>query len=711
MNRPLYGRDYLHRLLAPRTIALVGASAKPGAFGSRTLANLVKYHGTIRLVNPKYEKIGDRRCFPSLAALPEPPDCVVIALPREGVEQAVREAADVGAGGAIVFASGYAETGKADRIAEQARLTVCARQLRLPVLGPNCLGIVNNLLEAGVMFQAYDELPRPPGRVGIVSQSGALAYTLIQGGRHGFGYTHMLSAGNSCDVDVLDLANYLVDEPECRAVACMLEGVSNAGRILELGDRARAAEKPVVVYKMAISESAAAAAKSHTGTLAGAAEAYAAAFRRAGFIAVNDLAEVSETTEFFSKAGRPQARGVAVIATSGGAAVMAADNAHAFGVPMPQPEPAVRAVLEASIPDFGSATNPCDLTAQVLNDPQSFATCAEALLGDPAFGVLLLPQITAHKDITEKRAPIVSAVAERVQKPICIVWLAEWLEGPGASLFAQDPRITVFRSMRRCVRALAHWHAWHARMEQADATSARLARSSDIESARAALLAAPERILSERAAKRVVAACGISVAPDFAAVDDDAAVVAAERIGYPVVLKLDSPDLAHKTELGAVRLKLADAAAVRAACREMSAAAREKAPAARLNGFLVQPMVTGSLEIVFGAKRDPQFGALVMVGLGGVMVELLRDVVTELAPVSVAAARRMLARLKCYPLMTGFRGLPPIDVEAAAAALARFSELAAELCDDIDEMDVNPLICSAEGVVAVDALLIKRAKE
>ena len=707
MSRPLYGHEELHRLLAPRTITIVGASSNAGSFGSRTLSNLVRYTGEIRLVNPKYDKIGDRPCYPSLAALPEPPDCVVVALPREAVEATLCQAADARAGGVIVFASGYAETGKSDRIAQQSRLTSIAREARLPVLGPNCLGIINQLLNAGILFQAYEHFARPPGRVGIVSQSGALAYTLVQGCQHGFGYTHMLSAGNSCDVDVLDLANYLLAQPECSAVACMLEGLNDGGRLLELGERARAAEKPVVVYKMATAQGGASAAKSHTGTMAGSAEAYAAAFRRAGFVAVEDLAEVSETAEFFSKAGPPQAPGIAVIATSGGAAVMAADQAHAFGLAMPQPGPEARAVLESRIPDFGSARNPCDLTAQVLNDPQSFVTCAESLLGDPAFGVLLLPQITAHKDITEKRAPIVSAVAERMKKPICIVWLAEWLEGPGAALFAQDPRITVFRSMRRCLRTLAYWHSWYADLKQGNASGARLTGASEMEEARAAL-SVPERTLGERLAKRVVAACGIHVVRDIAVKEAEAAVGAAEELGYPVVLKLDSPDVAHKTEIDAVRPKLANAHAVRQACAEIVAAAREKAPGARLNGFLVQPMVNGNLEMVFGARRDLQFGALVMVGLGGVMVELLRDVVTELAPVTPATARHMLERLKCYPLLKGFRGKPGCDIEALALALARFSELAAAFSEEIEEMDVNPLICTPEGVVAVDALIIKR---
>ncbi|MGH8704169.1 MAG: CoA-binding protein, partial [Burkholderiales bacterium] len=332
-TRPLYGRGELERLLAPRSIAIVGISQNPGGFGNRTLANLDAYRGAIYLVNPKYESLDGRRCHPSLAALPESPDCVVVALPREAAEAALRQCAEVNAGGAIVFASGYGETGKPERIAEQARLAAIAQESGLRLLGPNCIGFANNLLGAGVLFQpGYETIRRADGRVGIVSQSGALGYSLAQGAMHGMAATHVLASGNSSDVDVCDLASYLIEVPGCGAIALVFEGAKEPARFLALGEKALAAGKPVVVFKMGIGSEGAAAAKSHTGTLAGSAAAYEAACRRAGFVVARGFDEVNELAAFLAKAGAPRAHGVAVMATSGGAAVMAADAAQDLGV-------------------------------------------------------------------------------------------------------------------------------------------------------------------------------------------------------------------------------------------------------------------------------------------------------------------------------------------------------------------------------------------
>lgn len=714
-NRPLYGRADLSRLLAPRSVAIVGASAKPGAFSWRTTENMAHFVGDLFLVNPKHESVNGQVCYPSLSALPVIPDCVVVAVPQEAALEAVRAAGDLGVGGAIVYASGFAETGAPERIAQQRAMADIARGSGMRVLGPNCLGIANNLSGAGLLFQmGYSELERRIGRVGLVSQSGALGYAILQGTQHGFAYTHMLTAGNSCDVDSLDLANYLVEDPTCDVVACVLEAAGNAARLHALAERAREAAKPVIIYKTAVGEAAAAAAQSHTGSLAGSSHAFEAAMRRGNFVQVGSLAELTETANFFAKAPAPQAEGVAVMATSGGAAIMAADSAASNNVPLPQPGPAAQHVLDEWVPDFGSAHNPCDITGQVLNTPNAFNACVEAMLADPGYGALVLPQVTASQVLAEQRCPTMSRFAETSGKPVCIIWLSDWQEGPGTKMYASDDRIGFFRDTERCFKAIARWHAWHQRRAQAAALP-QVPRASigEIENADAASLRAQVLVqlrkqaplVTERAAKKLMAQYGLPVIEEAIAATAQDAVGAANRLGYPVVLKFDAPDIAHKTEMGLVRINLPDAASVAAACADIGE---------RMVGhdgvFLLQPMVRGHLELVLGMKRDPVFGPLVMVGMGGVLVELFGDVATEIAPVTAVQAHEMLQRLKGYRLLQGYRGKPGVDVPALAQLIVSFSQVCMDWADEVEEIDINPVICHAKGFTIVDALISRRVQ-
>ena len=337
-NRPIYTRAQLDRLVAPKSIAIVGASPRAGSFGLRTLENLANFKGAVWPVNAKYPKIGAHECFPSLAALPGKPDLVALVVPREGVEAALSEAAAAGAGGVVVYASGYGEMARDEGAAAQRRLSDIARAARMPMLGPNCMGLVNHELGVGVSFiPEYSSMPRRVGPIAFVSQSGALGYCLAQAAERGLGYRYFFSVGNSCDVDVADLIGAMAEDPGVRAIACLFEGVPDARRLLEAGTRARQAGKPVIVYKLGESEDGAAAARSHTGSMAGSAAAFRALFDRAGFAVVDNYEALVEYAKFFAAAGKPLARGVAVVSGSGGAGIISADMAARHGVPMPQP--------------------------------------------------------------------------------------------------------------------------------------------------------------------------------------------------------------------------------------------------------------------------------------------------------------------------------------------------------------------------------------
>lgn len=692
LSRNLYTRAELERLIAPRSIAIVGASPRAGSFGLRTLENLAHFRGAIWPVNAKYRKVGEHACHASLAALPGKPDLVALVVPREGVEAALMEAAAAGAGGVVVYASGYGEMARDEGAVAQRRLAEIARAARMPVLGPNCMGLVNHELGVGVSFiPEYSRMPRTLGPIAFVSQSGALGYCLAQAVERGLGFRYFFSAGNSADVDVADLISAMAEDEGVRAIACLFEGVPSARRLLEAGEKARRAGKPVIVYKLGVSDDGAAAARSHTGSLAGSGAAFRALFDRAGFVVVDNFEALVEYAKFFAAAGRPVATGVAVVSGSGGAGIIAADMAARHGVPMPQPTEATTAALRTVVPEFGAARNPCDPTGQVLSVPESYNLCCQALLDDPQYGVLLCAMSVASRETGAKRSSDIAKLARSQPKPIAVVWVSEWLQGPASEAYEADDRVGFFRSLDRCYAAIAAWRRWHSER----VPEKRLAKKIP------GLLGA-KKVLGEREAKTVLAKYGIRSAPERQAKNADEAVKAATELGYPVVLKADG-DIEHKTEAGAVKLDLRDEGALRAACAAMTAA-----PGLTRDGFLVQAMVQGGVELVVGVKRDPQVGPVLLVGMGGVLVEIMRDTALALAPVGKAEARRMLESLKGYKLLQGYRGAPAVDMDAACEAIARISEFATDFADQVEEIDVNPLLARPDGAIALDALIVVR---
>jgi acyl-CoA synthetase (NDP forming) len=681
---PLRDPASLRRLLSPRSVAVVGVSADPIGFGARSIGNMRGFDGPVWAVNPKYagQELHGFPCVGSIADLPEAPDCVLLALPRTGIMPAVEACIEKGAGGIIAFASGYGETGLADRIVEEEALRDRCRAA------------------GGVTFMPeYARLTAPPGGVAITSQSGALGYALMQAAERGFSVCHMTTAGNATDLDVCDLAAYQLSMPECRAVALAVEGLRDGRRLALLGEVARQAGKPIVVLKLGRGEAGAAAAVSHTGSLAGSAAAWSAAFRRAGMVEVEDFDALLETAAMFAKAPPPTAPGVAIITPSGGAGIMAADHAEALGLSMPQPMPETEAVLRAAIPDFGAPRNPCDLTAQVASNPASYDACMEAMLSDPQYGCAVMPVVYSHHASTQVRMEQLRPYARRFGKPLLIAWIPEQLEGPGAVAADSVPELILFRSMRRLMNAVRLWLEYHGQ-----APAGTPARPPGLEAALASLPAG-EAVLMEAEAKALFAKAGMPVVEERRAATAVEAAEAAAALGFPVVLKLDSPDIAHKTEVGGVKLNLADRGAVEAAFGAIMTSARQHAPQARLDGVLIQRMSRPGVEIILGARRDGQFGSLVLVGTGGVQAELWRDVALDLAPVSPERAEAMLRSLKGFPLLDGFRGGPRADIPAIAEAVSAFSVLVAEAGPRIEEAEVNPLICGDWGCLAVDGLV------
>ena len=706
-TRPVYRHAELDRVLNPRHVCIVGASPKSGSFGDRVLANLAGFGGNIYLVNSKYDLIGDRRCYPSMASLPENPDCVAVVAPRDAVEDIVRQAAQLRVGGVILYASGYAETQLPDRIDLQRRLESIGLDSGLKILGPNCLGIANYVRRARISFSDYPAPRDLPGKsIGIASQSGALSQSLAQAIECGVSISHAFSAGNQADVDVADLVAYLADEPSCHAIACVFEGMAHPQRLLEAAQIAWRRGKALLIHKTATGALGAEAAISHTGSLAGSDSAYRAAFERGGAVVVEEFEGLMEAAQFFAKAPPPKARGIAVLAASGGAAIMAADKAEAHGISLPQPGPEVRRILEANIPDFGSARNPCDVTGQVVNNPLSMPACSDALLSDAAYGALVVPQTLAF-EMYKSRLESLGTQSEHYGKITCSVLISNWLQGPGTLEAESNTHVALFRSMDRCFRTLA---AWHHRADLTQRGERDVKRVSDFGAARQAaqLIAdAPNDRLTERESKAVLELYGIPSVRELAADSLDTLLCAATELGFPLALKVESPDISHKSEAGGVALNLRTPDELRAAYERVLANARRFSPEAKISGVLLQPMVPAGVEVVAGARIDPLFGPLVVAGFGGVLVELLRDSSVELAPINAGEAMRMLLRLKGSALFGGFRGAPAVDLARLADILVRVSEFAADQRSLIAELDINPIICSGSTMMAVDALIVR----
>jgi len=698
---PLRRAESLRRLLAPNSVAVVGVSAEPTSFGARTITNMSGFAGPVYAVNPKYagQELHGYPCVASITDLPEAVDSVVLCMPRTGILANVELAAARGVGGLTIYASGYGETDLPERAVEEEHLRARARELAIPLLGANCLGFVNHVTRAGATFMPdYFKMTAPAGGVGVVSQSGALGYALMQAAERGFAMCHMATAGNSTDLDVCDLAGFQLEMPQCRSIALAVEGLRDGRRLIELGDKARALGKPIVVLKLGRGETGAKAAMSHTGSMAGSTAAWSAAFRRAGMLEVEDFDALLETAGFMAKAPKPKARGVGIATPSGGAGILASDHAEYAGLTLPQPTAETEAVLRAAIPDFGSPRNPCDLTAQVATNPASFDACMNAMLADPQYAAIVMPVVYHNPTTTPLRMAAMAPLAKAAGKPICIAWIPESLEGPGPVAVDTSADLSLFRSMRRLMKAIALWLEYH---------DGQPAMGVIGEAAKAAAAALPEGActLMEAQAKSAFAAAGLPAMPDARAATAETAIAAAEALGYPVVLKLDSPDIAHKTEVGGVKLNLASAAEVSTAFAAIMEGVRSHAPAARVDGVLVQRMAARGPELILGARQDPQFGVTLLVGLGGVQAELWRDVALDIAPVSPARAEAMLRSLKSFALLDGFRGAAPVDVAKVAETIARFSELAAAIGPRLEEMEINPLVCLPEGSVALDGLM------
>ena len=698
----------LDKIFDPHHVAVIGASETPTRAGFTVLRNLLGsgFRGAVYPVHPRRESVQGIEAHPDVASLPHPPDLAVICTPAPGVAALVRQCGEAGTRGIVIISPGFREIGEEGRQREQALLDEQARFPGMRILGPNCLGVI----VPGVALNASLAAATPkPGHVAFVSQSGALGASVLDWAiDDGVGFSYFVGVGNMLDVGMADLIDYFGSQTDTQSILLYLESITDAREFMSAA-RAFSRTRPIVAYKAGRFAESARAAASHTGAMVGVDAVYEAAFQRAGIERVFQLGEMFDVAELLARQQPPQGDRLAILTNAGGPGVMTTDMLIARDGKLAQLSAQTLDKLDQCLPPFWSHGNPVDLLGDA--PPERFAKALQIVLADPgvdAVLVLLAPQATTDAAGT---ASAVAQVASHAHKPVLAAWMGGHSVVEGLRVLAQAG-IPAYTTAEKAIAAFMHLVSYSRNLGTLYETPRDLPLSFSLnrDRVRAAfvpILARAGDVLSEDASKSFLEAYEIPVTRPSVARTPDEAVDAARRLGYPVVLKIHSPQISHKTDVGGVILNLGSDEALRLAYAEVMEAAVLRRPDATLLGVTVQKMVTHptAFELVLGSRKDPVFGAVIMVGSGGVAAEIFRDWALALPPLNESLARRALESLKCWPLLRGYRGRPGANIERLIEVLMRFSYLVADY-PEIQEFDVNPLLVTSEDVVALDARLV-----
>jgi acyl-CoA synthetase (NDP forming) len=707
-SRPDTSRDNpvdLAALLSPRSIAVVGASAKGGR-ATGVIRNLVDlgFTGKIYPVNPKYETIMGLPCYPTLQAIPGPVDSVAIGIPSEQIVPVLTEAWEKGVRAAVIFASGYGEAGEVGR-RNQTDLESFVDRTGMLVCGPNCLGLVN-LHDRAAVYSSISPKDVEAGDVAVVSQSGSVVVALVRNPRN-IRFSHIVSSGNEVGVTAAEYLHYFVDDPKTRVIAAFLEGIKRPTGFVAAAEAARRAGKPLIVLKTGRSALGSAATAAHTGSLAGSYEVQRALFRQKGIVHCEDLDEWIEAIEIFRYARPPKARGIGLVGVSGGENALVLDHLTELGLTLPQLSEQGREKLAALLPWYARPENPIDLTGNLGSDPTMYAKCLSILADEPDIGVVVVSQ-----DSPAVFDPLaVEAVAEVAQRSdTCFVYVNNFSapvkrELQGALRKAGVPYLQGVRESLKAIKSLIDFHD----RAIVRGSSPSFRGNSERRKAALELMGRQGRMLAEDAAKQLLSLYGFRIVPECLVASPEAAAEAADGIGYPVVAKILSPDIAHKAAVGGVRLALRSADEVRSAFLTISKSVSQLAPQARQHGVLIQPMVQSGLEIILGMKRDAEFGPTILLGLGGVFVEAIREFSLRVLPISEADAAAMVAEVRALrPVLEKMHhAFDPAPL--LTKLILSLSDLATELGEEIEAIDINPVIVDpvmGAGTV-VDALVVR----
>lgn len=698
----------LNGLLRPKTIAVVGASATPGKIGFTVMDNLIKsgYEGTIYPINPSAPEILGLKAYPSVLDIEGPVDAAVITIPAKFVPNVAEECGKKGVKGLIIIASGFSEVGNREL---EDQVVAIAKQYGVRILGPNIVGTLSNSDKLNASFAPFLPLP---GKAALVSQSGALLIALDAASyTRRVGFDKLVSIGNMSDVNFADIINFLDDDPNTTCVSLYIEGFKD-GR--EFMDASRKSSKPIVALKSGVSAHGAAAAASHTGSLAGAAKVYGAAFQQSGVIQASDLDNLFDRTLALSLQPPMNGDNLVIITNGGGVGVLATDAAERYGLPLKFVPAEVQAELKKHMPEFGSAKNPVDLTGMAGNEWYSDSV-RFALAHSWTDGMAVLYCETAMTDPMEIAQGIKKAVDESgvKDKPVTVSFVGgerseeamRWLVEHGIPAYGA-PDVAV-----NAMAALREYSRMKAMIAEPTAADIKVDRETALEVIRRARVDG-RGALTEIEAKQVFMAYGLPTTSTYLAKTEDEAVELAKKIGFPVVMKIVSPEILHKSDAGGVKVNIKDEAAVRDAFKTIITNSKAYKADANIHGIAVQEMAPWGTEVILGSVNDATFGPTMMFGLGGIFVEVLKDVTFRVAPVSNGQALRMLSEIRGAPILAGVRGEKPRDRQALAATICRYANMIVDLADEISESDANPVLVYEEGkgIKVVDARIILKKK-
>ena len=688
-------------MLRPGSVAILGAS--PSARWVQIFLEQIPeagFRGPLWPINPSYEKIGDVRCYPSVRATPEVPEHLLMHVSAERTIPLLEQAAAAGVSSATIYATGWAETDEAGKARQQA-LHELVQRTGLRICGPNCLGFIS-VREGLIAYPLRVSEWLKPGGIGAVFQSGALLYPFLRaGGERGAGFSYLVSCGNEVGMDAADYMKFLIEDPDTRAIALLVEGVRAPEKFRAALEMALAAGKPVAVMKVGRTERAQASTLTHTGALAGSSRVFDALCRRYGAARCDTLEQLLETSRLFAAAKRPAGRRAALLVFSGALRSQMLDNAAELGIELAPPAPPTIAKLGAAAPLDLRIVNPLDC-GFVAATQANYLELARLLLDDPGVDMLLM-QEHAPDPKRGRSGEALRKLAAATDKPVIVLSETAFSRTPYTEQFLAEAGVLFLHGIDRGLQAVSHLIAHAETLRRGERAAAPAPRGR-----RAAALELGRGLHGLGAIGELLGSYGVPVVARRMASTVEDAIAAAGELGFPVALKIESRDIAHKSDAGGVRLGLANADDVRRAWTSMLAEVAQHAPAARVEGVLVAGMAAPGIEMSLGMQRDPQFGPVLMVGLGGVWVEALGDVSLRLLPVGEEEARAMLAELKAAPLLGAFRGAPARDLRALVGAMVSLSRFALDHAERIVSVEVNPLLLHEDGrgATAVDARLV-----
>jgi acetyl coenzyme A synthetase (ADP forming)-like protein len=684
-------------------VVVIGASEKPSSVGRVVLENILDsgYPGKIFAVNPSYSQVFDLTCYPSMSDIPETPDLAVIIIPAVGVRGVLEECGTKGTRAAAIISAGFKESGR-EGYRREIELRETARNHGIRVMGPNCLGLADTFTPMNATFATKTPLP---GKVAFMSQSGALCTAVLGwSAENHLGFSRFISLGNKMDLNESDFLESLGKHDDTKVIAAYLEGVSEGERFLEVTSRVTKS-KPVIIFKAGVTEAGARAVSSHTGTLAGSERAYSAAFDKVGVLRAEKVEQLFMLAQGFASQPTPKGPNVAVITNAGGPGIITSDALETSGLNLASLAKETTAMLRESLPEAASIYNPVDVLGDAGAD--RYQVAITGVLQDPgvdAMLVILTPQ--AMTEIS-KTAAVLSQCANQMDKTIFAVFMGG-RDVSEAEAILREAGIPNFRFPEEAVSTLRGMFQYKNYLNRPPATSVRF-KIDDREVKKVFLKVREQERneLVEIEARDILEAYGIPVARTLLATNLEECVRAGREIGYPVVAKIASPQILHKTDVGGVIVGIDNTDELITAYESITSNARRLVPDARIWGVVVQEMLPPSQELILGMNRDSQFGPLLMTGLGGVYVEVLKDVSFRLAPVGKEEAGEMLQELKSYWLLQGTRGEPPADIEAVIDAMLRISQLVTDF-PEINELDINPLRVQekGKGCLAADARIV-----